>query len=85
MGIVWDSNRELVRQLSLQLQPFFVCPTSKSKLIEPLSSRKWPYINSWNIIIIINIIVIIIIIIIIIISYNLMPIYNTVAEPIPWA
>ena len=37
------------------------------------------------IIIIIIVIVIIIIIIIIIISYNFMPIYNTIAEPIPWA
>ena len=36
---------------------------------------------------IINVIIVftIIIIIIIIISYNFMPIYNTVAEPIPWA
>ena len=29
--------------------------------------------------------IIIIIIIIIIISYNFMPIYNTVGEPIPWS
>ena len=37
------------------------------------------------IIIIIIIIINIIIIIIIIISYNFMLIYNTIAEPIPWA
>ena len=37
------------------------------------------------VVVIITTFVIIIIIIIIIISYNFMPIYNTVAEPIPWA
>ena len=30
-------------------------------------------------------IIAIIIIIIVIIAYNFMPIYNTIAEPIPWA
>jgi len=37
------------------------------------------------VILIIIIIIIVIVIIIIIISYNFMPIYNTIAEPIPWA